>query len=493
MAIVAVLAGIVSVAVTGTGETSKDTQTKQDATTVDTAAGDFFADQVEAEVLTPKTVQVLGVSGIRQITSSRWPEDNISAIYSNVFTTTVTGSTVGSLSLLTGEDSATPITPKRLLENYNAVDFDALIADGFMAVEPDGSTQLSGDIYSNYLWLLKRTTSAGGSSEGAARQVAVFKLKSVQKIESDTQVDLTYVQLVGDASDLSTGTNVVLADITVTEDHTPTILTLAELGDTFSNVTSADSSDSTLVDVTPTASGLTLTYLPQQNGTATIGVVGTDSSGAIVLGSFDVTITPVNDPPFLGFIPNVVGILPNTTGNIVVLSTVPAFPGPPIAFDEASQTLTYTASILSQTPASGSGNVVTIVAVDSATGLITYDAPAAGLATITVTVTDDGTPSGSSSRNFNVTVEAPRFTTDSLPSGTVSSPYSVNLAINGGTAPFAFAITTGTLPAGLNLNPVTAVISGTPTATAAATDLFTVTVTDAAGLTATKEFSIVVN
>ena len=199
MAIVAVLAGIVSVAVTGSGETSKDTQTKQDATTVDTAAGDFFADQVEAEVLTPKTVQVLGVSGIEQTTSSRWLEDNISAIYSNVFTTTVTGCTVSSLSLLTGEDSNTPITPKRLLENYNAVDFDALIADGFMAVEPDGSTQLTGDIYSNYLWLLKRTTSAGGSSKGAARQVAVFKLVSIQKIESDTQVDLTYVQLVGEA------------------------------------------------------------------------------------------------------------------------------------------------------------------------------------------------------------------------------------------------------------------------------------------------------
>ena len=200
MSIVAVLAGIVSVAVTGSGETSKDTQTKQDVTAVETAAGDFFADQVEAEVLTPKTVQVFGVSGIRQLTSSRWPEDEISDVYPDVFTSTVTGSTVGSLLLLTGEDFTTPITPKRLLENYNAVDFDTLIADGFLAVEPDGSTQVTGDIYSNYLWLLQRTTSAGGSSEGAARQVAVFKLVSVQVIEGDTQVNLTYVQIVGETT-----------------------------------------------------------------------------------------------------------------------------------------------------------------------------------------------------------------------------------------------------------------------------------------------------
>ena len=53
MAIVAVLAGIVSVAVGGTSETSRDTQTKQDSTTLNTASSDFFSDQEGAEVLTP--------------------------------------------------------------------------------------------------------------------------------------------------------------------------------------------------------------------------------------------------------------------------------------------------------------------------------------------------------------------------------------------------------------------------------------------------------
>ena len=67
-----------------------------------------------------------------------------------------------------------------------------------MAVEPDESTTLTGDRYFNYLWLFKKTTAAGGSSEGSARQVAVFKLLSVRKIEGGDLVDLTYAQLVGE-------------------------------------------------------------------------------------------------------------------------------------------------------------------------------------------------------------------------------------------------------------------------------------------------------
>ena len=75
MAIVSVLAGIVAISVSGSGETSRDAQTKQDATTVESAASDFFGDQGGAEVLTPKTVSVFGVSNVEQILSTRWPEN----------------------------------------------------------------------------------------------------------------------------------------------------------------------------------------------------------------------------------------------------------------------------------------------------------------------------------------------------------------------------------------------------------------------------------
>ena len=95
-------------------------------------------------------------------------------------------------------DGLSTVSIQELLTNFNAIDFPALVAGDYMAVEPDESTTLTGDRYFNYLWLFKKTTAAGGSSEGSARQVAVFKLLSVQEIEGGDLVDLTYVQLVGE-------------------------------------------------------------------------------------------------------------------------------------------------------------------------------------------------------------------------------------------------------------------------------------------------------
>jgi prepilin-type N-terminal cleavage/methylation domain-containing protein len=54
MAIVATLAGIVATQVSGTGDTSKDVQTKQDATTVGTAVADYFSDQEGAAITPPQ-------------------------------------------------------------------------------------------------------------------------------------------------------------------------------------------------------------------------------------------------------------------------------------------------------------------------------------------------------------------------------------------------------------------------------------------------------
>lgn len=48
-------------------------------------------------------------------------------------------------------------------------------------------------------------------------------------------------------------------------------------------------------------------------------------------------------------------------------------------------------------------------------------------------------------------------------SGTVGIPYSSALVVTGGTPPFTFSITSGSLPPGLTLNVSTGVISGTPT------------------------------
>ena len=76
-----------------------------------------------------------------------------------------------------------------------------------------------------------------------------------------------------------------------------------------------------------------------------------------------------------------------------------------------------------------------------------------------------------------------------LPNGTAGTAYSATVSATGGTAPYTFALTAGTLPAGLTLNPVTGQISGTPTT--AGTSSFTVTATDANTCAGSRAYQIV--
>ena len=80
-------------------------------------------------------------------------------------------------------------------------------------------------------------------------------------------------------------------------------------------------------------------------------------------------------------------------------------------------------------------------------------------------------------------------TTSPLPGGTVTAPYSQTLAATGGTAPYTWSITAGTLPAGLTLNPSTGAITGTPT-TAGGPVSITFQVADSVGGNASKSLSI---
>jgi Peptidase A4 family/Putative Ig domain len=77
-----------------------------------------------------------------------------------------------------------------------------------------------------------------------------------------------------------------------------------------------------------------------------------------------------------------------------------------------------------------------------------------------------------------------------LPSASAGSPYSATLAATGGTAPYVWSISAGSLPPGLSLS-TTGTITGTPTTVGQTS--FSVLVTDAtpaAAMTATATFSI---
>lgn len=85
------------------------------------------------------------------------------------------------------------------------------------------------------------------------------------------------------------------------------------------------------------------------------------------------------------------------------------------------------------------------------------------------------------------------ITTTSLPYGIVNSPYSQTLQASGGTTPYTWSISSGSLPDGVSLNSSTGTISGTPTTEG--TFNFTVKVTDLASPanTDTQDLSITIN
>jgi hypothetical protein len=76
-----------------------------------------------------------------------------------------------------------------------------------------------------------------------------------------------------------------------------------------------------------------------------------------------------------------------------------------------------------------------------------------------------------------------------LPNGTVGVPSSQTITGSGGTAPFSFGVTAGTLPAGVTLTPA-GTLSGTPTTAGTAT--FTIRGTDVNGFFAERPFTMAI-
>jgi hypothetical protein len=123
----------------------------------------------------------------------------------------------------------------------------------------------------------------------------------------------------------------------------------------------------------------------------------------------------------------------------------------------------------------------------SATGGISGNPTSSGPFSFTVQVTDSNQVTAT--KSFTITIASSLTITNAptLPSGVVGGAYSQTLSAAGGTGPYAWAITAGALPGGLNFSPGGS-ITGTPTT--GGTFSFTVQVTDSTSLTATKSFSL---
>jgi hypothetical protein len=149
-----------------------------------------------------------------------------------------------------------------------------------------------------------------------------------------------------------------------------------------------------------------------------------------------------------------------------------------------SQTLAAAGGITPYTWSITTGSLPTGLSLNASTGVISGKPSGTftGTVSFTVTVTDNESPTKqTASANLSIVISAPPLsvTTSSLVGGSIGNAYSQTLQATGGITPYSWAVTTGSLPAGLSLNAATGVISGTPTGTFVGTDSFTVTVTDA--------------
>jgi len=141
-----------------------------------------------------------------------------------------------------------------------------------------------------------------------------------------------------------------------------------------------------------------------------------------------------------------------------------------------------------------SGSLPNGLSLRQASGTISGTPTTPGQFSFTATVTDSTSPTQQTDMHaFSMTItgaaaQPPSVTTASLSGGTVSSAYSTTLAASGGTTPYTWSITTGVLPAGLNLTASSGSITGTPTA--AGNSSFTVQVKDSKNNTGTKVLGI---
>ncbi|HTB11342.1 MAG TPA: putative Ig domain-containing protein [Bryobacteraceae bacterium] len=208
---------------------------------------------------------------------------------------------------------------------------------------------------------------------------------------------------------------------------------------------------------TPTANGkssFTLMVTDNQGNTATANLSITIGAGATI------TITPTT----------------LTAGTVGTAYTA--------AFSASGGTAPYTWAVTTGTLPAG-------LALNSSTGAVTGTPTTAGNYSFSVTATDSTQATGQAAISLTISATAPlTITTSSLPNGTVGTAYTGALAATGGTSPYTWALSAGTLPAGLSLNASTGAITGTPTT--AATSSLTVQVTDAAKNTATKALGIVI-
>lgn len=171
----------------------------------------------------------------------------------------------------------------------------------------------------------------------------------------------------------------------------------------------------------------------------------------------------------------------------------------------ASRALTINTATVAFTPVTTAGGTSPVaysvtpplptgLSLSASTGQVS-GAPSVTAATDTYTVTATDAAGATTSKAFDLTVNAAVVATQAIASRTLTAGGAIAAFIpvtgSGGTAPLSYSVSPA-LPAGLTMVSSTGSISGNPTG-ASSLATYTVTVTDGAGATATATFALTVN
>jgi predicted hotdog family 3-hydroxylacyl-ACP dehydratase len=237
-------------------------------------------------------------------------------------------------------------------------------------------------------------------------------------------------------------------------------------------------------------------------GGTSVTITGTSFTGATAVkfgGAAAASFTVVNAT-------SITATSPAGSGTVDVTVTTPGGTSPTGAADgftyTAKLTLTATASSATQvgrfyrqvSAASGgavpyaylvsAGSLPAGTTLNAATGVVLGTPTASGAFSYTIQATDSSSPAQTATQPVSGIIAPATLTLVATASATtqVGQAYSQTNAASGGTTPYTYSVSAGTLPAGTTLNTSSGTVSGTPTAAGAFS--YTIKATDSGSPTA---------